>query len=162
MTGRETRPPTICFDPFLRLPLRGSCRKATEGVFDTLLPPRCGPPSSKRKAKKHFHKPITKASFAFWQCPLTQLSKALHIIPDNRSFFCLLFFSKKSTVSTFFLSVTKQKQRWKVTSVFFLLSLYKPITEVSFAYFSFQRKVWSKKSTVRRRRAWFFLQKSLW
>ena len=25
-----------------------------------------------------------------------QLSKNLHIIPDNRSFFCLLFFSKKS------------------------------------------------------------------
>ena len=129
MTGRETRPLRYVSTRFLRLPLRGSCRKATEGVFDTLLPPRCGPPSSKRKAKKHFHKPITKASFAFWQCPLTQLSKALHIIPNNQGFFCL--FGKPCLRS------------------YRKICISSPITEVSFAYFSFQRKVGQ-----RRGRAW--------
>ena len=64
MTGRETRPLRYVSTRFLRLPLRGSCRKATEGVFDTLLPPRCGPPSSRRDAKRNA-KSITEKSFAY-------------------------------------------------------------------------------------------------
>ena len=42
--------------------------------------------------------PITEVSFAFLQAPSVQRLKNLYIVPDNRSFFCLLFFSKKSTV----------------------------------------------------------------
>ena len=105
MTGRETPPLRYVSTRFLRLPLRGSCRKATEGVFDALLPPRCGPPSSKRKAKKPLHKPITKASFAFLAMP------------------CLRSYRK--------------------------ICISSPITKVSFACFSFQRKVGQ-----RRGRAW--------
>ena len=41
--------------------------------------------------------PITEVSFAFLQAPSVQRLKNLYIVPDNRSFFCLLFFSKKST-----------------------------------------------------------------
>ena len=89
-----------------------------KGLFFTTLPPLRGPP------------------------PLTQ---GRHKLPDNRSFFC------KSTPhpSAYGCHLPPLgKAILKLRTNF-------PTTEVSFAYFSFQRKVWcllffSKKSTVKK------------
>ena len=83
MTGRETRP------------LHNSFHRQS------------GPPSSKRKAKRNA-KSITENSFAYFlfrhNKRETEMNNRLCLLiikfaqNNNQSFFCLLFFSKKSTV----------------------------------------------------------------
>ena len=103
--------------------VKGAPPKAVRDCFFTTLPPLTRSPSpytgeahsnpSRRGLQACFaHSQIPptaarfpnpswrrlQACFAYLQIPL---HKGAVIIPDNRSFFCLLFFSKKSTVPAF-------------------------------------------------------------